>query len=95
MKLEFGQPELERIYREIGFTAGYPLDVIAALRKRMQAIDAAPTENAMLPLRSFDMRSSEGLESEYSMRVTSEWNLVVGFHGERPRRAVVRGMVSR
>src|SRR5258708_38713986 len=96
MKVDFEQPDLQRVYAEMAFTGGFPAAVARAFRGRIQALQAAPRENAMVSLHSPQVTGRNGGTDEYSMRVNDEGDLGVSFQDvDEGRTGVVKKLVKR
>ena len=95
MHVMFKNDKLERMAAEFAFTGGYPPRVVSAYRGRIQLIQAAPQEQALLQLRCLRMEGCGNEASQHSMRVTDEWELMMAFEGSDDSRvAVVEAMVQ-
>jgi plasmid maintenance system killer protein len=96
MHITFKNDKLERMDAELAFTGGYPPRVVSAFRGRIQLIQAAPQEQALLQLRCLRMEGCGNEASQHSMRVTDDWELIVAFEDSGDGRiAVVEAMVQR
>lgn len=95
MQIDYRREELERLELDAGFTAGLPEGVVRAYRGRIQALRAAPKEDALRPLRSFEL-VAEGADGGHSLRVNEEWRLLVSFESAvQDRVTVVHDLVQR
>jgi len=96
VRVVFKGARLKRIDSDRAFAGGYPSAVVSAYRGRIQVIRAAPQEQVLLKLRSLQMEPSGNGKNQHSMRVTDDWELIVGFEqSEEGRIAVVEAMVKR
>jgi proteic killer suppression protein len=92
--VRFSEPKLDRMESESAFTAGLSPAVLSAYRGRIQALRAAPREQALQQLHSFEVRGRE--HGKHALRVTNEWDLHVAFEDENGARiAVVEALVQR
>jgi proteic killer suppression protein len=90
MEIRFATRELEWLYTDAGFPAGLPSAVVTALRKRVQAIRAAPDERAFYALKSLHFEKLKGPRShQHSMRLNQQWRLILEFEGNAPGKVVV------
>jgi plasmid maintenance system killer protein len=88
----FAEPALEALATEGDGRAVYGARVIACLRLRIQALMAAPTENALFGLRALDLQSGDG-GNEYSMRVDDEFRLRLSFEDrDHVRHAIIHAI---
>ena len=79
---------------ELAFTEGLSLTALSAYRGRIQALRAAPQEEALVALKSFEFRRRG--HRRHVIRVTDEWDLQVFFdHAKGTRIAVVEALVQR
>jgi proteic killer suppression protein len=90
MEFRFKSSNLERLYTDAQYTAGYAPFIVAAFRKRMQLIREAPDERTFYGLKSLHFEKLKGNRShQYSMRLNDQWRLVIEFEGRGPRKVVV------
>ena len=93
MQVIIRESALAQIDTEVAFTGGYPLAVVRAYRGRLQVLRAAPQEEAIQPLKSLRLRLHQN--GQHVMRVTDDWDLIVGFEASGDDRvAVVEAMVQ-
>lgn len=96
MRVTFKENTLARVDSELAFSGGYPPVLVSAYRGRIQVLRAAPQEDVVLPLRSLWLQPCGNGSSQYWMRVTDDWDLIVAFEdGKDGRVAVVEAMVER
>lgn len=94
MNVRFSELKLDRMESELAFTAGLSPTVLSAYRGRVQALRAAPREQALLQLQSFEFRGRG--HGKHALRVTDEWDLHVAFEDVNGTRvAVVEALVQR
>lgn len=88
------EKKLDEMETESAVTGGLPAVALSAYRGRLQALRAAPQEQALLGLRSFEMRRFAN--GRHALRVTDDWDLLVAFeNGKDGRIAVVEALVQR
>lgn len=79
---------------EEAFNAGLSSTALSAYRGRIQALRAAPQEQALIPLKSFEFRRRG--RAGHALRVTDDWDLHVAFENANGSRvAVVEALVQR
>lgn len=94
MDVRFSEPALDRMETEAAYMGGFSAALVSAYRGRIQALRAAPQEQVLLRLRSFDLRCAAN--GKQALRVTDDWDLLVAFEGEDGTRvAVVEALVKR
>lgn len=94
MDVRFTEKTLDEMETESAFTGGVSAVVLGAYRGRLQALRAAPREQALLGLRSFEIRRFAN--GTHALRVTDDWDLLVAFEdGSEGRIAVVEALVQR
>jgi toxin HigB-1 len=90
MEFRFKRSNLERLYTDELYTAGYAPSIVAAFRHRMQVIRGAPDERIFYGLKSFHFEKLKGKRShQHSMRLNDQWRLVIEFEGKGPGKVVV------
>ena len=96
MELKFKADRLRKIAYEVGYTDGLPGDVVRALRMRLQALESASEERILFSLSPWLELEPLGADSsQYSMRVTDDWQLLLEFEdGDDERVAVIEAMVQ-
>jgi plasmid maintenance system killer protein len=95
MRVEYRNPDLEKLEFDASFSGGYAQKAIFDFRHRMQLLRAAPTEAALLPLQALRMRLRSDA-GKYRMRVNDDYNLSIDFEDmESERAAVVFEMTSK
>ena len=94
MDIRFSETTLDRMETEPLFTGGLSRSLVSAYRTRIQALRAAPREEALRQLQSFDLR--DGGNGKHAIRVTDDWDLLVAFENASGGRvAVVEALVHR
>jgi plasmid maintenance system killer protein len=92
--IRFSETKLDRMESESAFTAGLSPAVLSAYRGRIQALRAAPQEQSLLQLQSFEFRGRG--HGKHALRVTDDWDLHVAFEDANGSRiAVVEALVQR
>lgn len=90
MEFRFKSSNLERLYTDAQYTAGYEPSIVTAFRKRMQVIREAPDERTFYGLKSLHFEKLKGSRShQHSMRLNDQWRLVIEFEGKGPGKVVV------
>jgi plasmid maintenance system killer protein len=94
--LKFSADRLRKLAYDRGFTYGLPVEVVTAYRMRMQAIESAPKESVLFSISAWLRLERIPHDSgHYSMHVTEDWQLLLGFEdGADERVAVVEAMVQ-
>jgi len=78
LKVRYADCRLERLERDLGFTAGFGEIVVRAFRKRMQFIRAAKDERDFHALKSLHYEKLKGKRAhQRSMRLNRQWRLVL------------------
>ena len=94
MDVRFREKRLDEMEAEPAVSGGLSPVALSAYRGRLQALRAAPREQALLGLRSLEMRRSAN--GRHTLRVTDDWDLLVAFEdGSDGRVAVVEALVQR
>lgn len=94
MDVRFKEQKLDEMETEAAGTGGLSRGALTAYRGRLQALRAAPREQALLGLRAFAMRRFTN--GTHALRVTDDWDLLVAFEdGSEGRVAVVEALVQR
>jgi plasmid maintenance system killer protein len=92
--VRFTEKRLDEMETESAVTGGLPAIALSAYRGRLQALRAAPREQPLLGLRSFEVRRFA--DGTHALRVTEDWDLLVAFEdGSEGRIAVVEALVQR
>jgi plasmid maintenance system killer protein len=94
LDVRFTEKKLDELETELAVAGGLSAVALTAYRGRLQALRAAPREQALLGLRSFEMRRFPN--GTHALRVTDDWDLLVAFEdGSEGRVAVVEALVQR
>jgi len=94
LDVRFAEKKLDDMETESHVTGGLSPVALAAYRGRLQALRAAPREQALLGLRSFELRRFAN--GTHALRVTDDLDLLVAFEdGSEGRLAVVEALVQR
>ncbi|GLS15686.1 type II toxin-antitoxin system RelE/ParE family toxin [Hydrogenophaga electricum] len=89
MLVEFDDKELDRLEVDANFNGGFSQDIVSAYRRRLQQIRAAPDERTFYALKSLHFEKLKGdREGQHSMRLNSQWRLIVEMRGEHPCKVV-------
>jgi toxin HigB-1 len=90
MEVRFQDARLDRLEADIEIDGGFAGAVVTAFRKRMQIIRDAPDERAFYALKPLHFEKLKGSrDHQYSMRLNSQWRLIVEFEGKAPGKVVV------
>lgn len=89
MEVILGDAKLDRLEVDPTFDGGFSPAVVRAFRMRMQLIRAAVDERAFHALKSLHFEKLSGnREGQHSMRLNSQWRLIVGFEGSAKKKLV-------
>ena len=87
MEVHFGKKELERLATDLGFTAGYPPEVVKMFRRRIQFIDAAPNDLALRNQKSLHFAKMKGGRADQrSIRLNKQWRIILVLRTEQEQR---------
>jgi toxin HigB-1 len=90
MDVEFADDNLDRLETDPEFTAGYCREIVRSFRKVMQIIRATPDERTFYTLKSLHFEKLKGdREYQRSMRLNSQWRLIVMIKPSEPTNVVV------
>src|SRR4051812_20668168 len=86
--------DLRRLDEEPDDNAGLAENLVRAFRMRMQAIRAAPHENALRALKSLHFEKLKGdRKDQYSLRLNKQFRLIFEIEkGEQGNILVIRGI---
>ena len=80
MEVEFADDSLRQLECDVGYRADFGREIVKAFRKRMQLIRAATDERDFYALKSLHFEKLHGdREGQYSMRLNSQWRLILTF----------------
>ena len=83
MRVEFGDPNLERLEADGSFDCGMSGALVSSYRKRMQIIRAAFDERDLRALKSLRFEKLKGDRAgQHSLRLRDQWRLVVELKGK-------------
>jgi len=89
MEFEFDDKNLDRLYTDPQFTAGYAQEVVRAFRMRMQQIVSFQDERDFYTLKSLHFEKLKGdREGQSSIRLNSKWRLILEIRGTHPCKLV-------
>lgn len=89
MEFEFDDDELDRLYTDGLFTAGYSQEIVRAFRKRMQQINGFRDERDFYALKSLHFERLKGdREGQSSIRLNSQWRLILEIRGHHPCKVI-------
>lgn len=89
MEIAYDDESLELLETDPAYTGGFADAIVKAYRKRIQQIRAATDERTFFALRSLNFEKLKGdREGQYSMRLNSQWRLIVKLEGAAPNKVV-------
>jgi proteic killer suppression protein len=89
MEVEFDDDDLDRLETDAQFSAGFSQEVVRAFRKRVQQIRAFRDERDFYALKSLHFEKLKGgREGQQSVRLNSQWRLVLQLRGDHPCKVV-------
>jgi toxin HigB-1 len=90
MEVNFRDTSLDKLETDAAETGGHSVAVVAAFRRRMQAIRAAVDERAFYAMKSLHFEKLKGSrDHQHSMRLNDQWRLIVELDGKAPNKTVV------
>ncbi len=90
MEVEFENTDLQKLEQDAGFDGGFERGVVKAFRKRMQLIRSAVDERDFYALKSLHFEKLKGNRAgSFSMRLNSQWRLIIKFRKEVSGKIVV------
>jgi len=90
MEVEFADPDLARLERDLDFNAGFGIEVVRGYRKVMRFIRSAADERDFRMMRSLNFEKLKGDRShQYSLRLNQQWRLVVEVRKSDPRNVIL------
>jgi proteic killer suppression protein len=90
MDVEFADPDLARLERDLEFNAGFGIEVVRGFRKVMRFIRSALDERDFRAMRSLKFEKLKGDRShQYSLRLTQQWRLVVEVRKADPKNVIL------
>ena len=82
MEVIFHDKDLDRLYTDPKFDAGFSQAIVRIYRKRMQLIRSAPDERAFYAMKSLHFEKLRGDRSgQHSMKINDQWRLILEFEG--------------
>ncbi len=86
MRVEFDDPDLDRLETDPEFTADRGTEVVRGYRKVMQSIRASPDERTLYALRGLGFEKLKGKRKhQHSLRINKQWRLIVELRGSGPQ----------
>ncbi len=83
MKVEFDDPDLDRLETDPDYTAGFSVEILRGYRKVMQSIRAAPDERTLYSLRGLGFEKPKGKRKhQHSLRINKQWRLIAELRGK-------------
>jgi len=90
MNVRFGDECLDRMEVDPREDCGFSSAVVAAFRKRMQLIRAAPDERDFYALKSLHCEKLKGdRKHQRSMRLNDQWRLIIEIEGKAAEKVAV------
>lgn len=90
MEFRFKDKGLERLYTDREYAGEHGVAVVAAFRRRMQTIQAAPDERTFYGLRSLHFEKLKGARShQHSMKLNDQWRLILELEGKGANKTVL------
>ena len=90
MRFEFRDSKIERLYRDLSYTAGYGHPLVKAVRNRMQLIAAAKDERDLHAWKSLRFEKLRGKRAhQRSIRLNDQYRLIVEFVREADGNMIV------
>lgn len=90
MEVDFDDKKLRQLYTIPGTVLGYPTEVERGFRKVIGLIRNAPNERALASLVGLKMEKLKGQRAhQRSLRINSQWRLVIELHGEGEDKVVM------
>ena len=89
MEVEFATDDLDRLYTDGEYFAGFPAPVVRQYRRVMQIIQAASDERDLYAYKSRRFGKLKGKRShQRSLRLNDQWRLIVEIRGDTPPKTV-------
>ncbi len=89
MRVEFDDPDLDRLETDPDFTASRGPEVVRGYRKVMQSIRAAPDERTLYALRGLRFEKLKGKRrNQHSLRINKQWRVIGELRGSGPDRRI-------
>lgn len=89
MRVEFDDPDLDRLETDPQFTAGHGTDVVRGYRKVMQSVRASPDERTLYAVRGLGFEKLKGKRKhQYSLRINKQWRLIIELRGSGTQRRI-------
>jgi proteic killer suppression protein len=89
MRVEFDDPDLDRLETDPDFTAGHGTEVVRGYRKVMQSVRASPDERTLYALRGLGFEKLKGKRKhQHSLRINRQWRLIVELRGGGTQRRI-------
>lgn len=89
MRVEFDDPDLDRLETDPDFSGGKSPEIVRGYRKVMQAIRAAPDERTLYSLRGLRFEKLKGKrQQQHSLRINKQWRLIAELRGKGDERHI-------
>jgi len=89
MEVEFAGEDLERLERDLQFTAGLSVQIVKGFRKRMQLIRHAMDDRDLYQMKGAHFEKLKGDRAhQRSMKVDDQWRLILEIRGDGPEKVV-------
>lgn len=90
MEITFRDTRLDKLETDADFDGGFPSQIVAAYRKRIQQIRAAVDERYLYSQKSLRFEKLAGdRKHQHSMRLNDQWRLILEFEGKGSEKTVV------
>jgi toxin HigB-1 len=90
MDPEYADDELRRLDCDPRYAGSWAAEIVRAYRKRLAIIRAAVDERDFYALKSLHFEKLKGARAhQHSMRINSQWRLIVEFRGTSPNKKVL------
>lgn len=89
MEIEFDDPDLERLARDSGFTAGHPPAIVKGFRKVVQFVRAAPDERALIAMHGLNFHPlKHDRLGQHSLNINDQYRLIIELRGDAPKKRI-------
>lgn len=90
MDCRYDDDNLEQLYTDARFTAGFPPAIVKMYRKRVQMIRAAQDERDLRQLKSAHFEKLKGKRKhQHSLRLNERYRLIIEIEGKAPNKTIV------
>ena len=89
MKVRFTDRDLDRMETDKSYTGRYAQPIVRSFRRTMAVIRAADTEQVFYGLAGLHFEKLKRQRGQYSMRLNSQWRLILELEGAQPKTVVI------